>query len=115
MNRGDVYRLSKPPGNDPKKYRYFVIVSRDALIASNYSTVICAPIYSRYDGLATQVLIDLIDVEEGVQHPSSIHCDSLMSIRKGQLTHYVGRLSPPKLRQLSISLAIALDIYRDEL
>jgi len=39
MNRGDVYRIAKPPGNDPKKYRYFVIVSRDMLINSKFSTV----------------------------------------------------------------------------
>lgn len=112
MNRGDIYRISKPPGNDPRRYRYFVIVSRDVLIESKYSTVICAPIYSRDDALSTQVAVG---VDEGLEHDSSIHCDGLMSIPKSRLTNLVGRLSYDKLRELSNALAIALSIYADEL
>ncbi len=116
MTRGDIYRVSKPPGNDtsihPGKFRYFVVVSRDALIASKFSTVICAPIYTAHDGLSTQVAVD---IEEGLKHHSSIHCDALMSIPKSSLTHYVGHLSAAKLRALSKALAGALDIHADEL
>ena len=112
MNRGDIYRISKPPGDDPKKYRYFVIVSRDILIESQYSTVICAPIYSAYHGLVTQVLVG---TDEGVVHESSIHCDGLISIPKRRLTHFIGRLPFAKLNTLSKALAAALSIYADEL
>lgn len=112
MNRGDIYRIKKPPSDDPKRYRYFVVVSRDALIESNYSTVICAPIYSSYSELSTQVFVG---EKEGLPHVSSIHCDGLMSIPKGRLTDFIGRLPYPKLRQLSNALAAALAIYSDEL
>lgn len=112
MNRGDVYRIAKPPGNDPKRFRYFIVVSRDVLITSKFSSVICAPIYSSHDGLATQVAVG---IDEGLRHDSSIHCDALMSIPKSRLTHYVGHLPPEKLIQLNQALAIALDIYADEL
>lgn len=112
MNRGDIYRVARPPGNDPKKYRYFVIVSRDALIETGYSTIICAPVYTRFDGLTTQVPVGQA---EGLTHPSSIHCDGLVSLPKRQLTNWVGRLSHLRLPELSRALAHALAIYADEI
>jgi mRNA interferase MazF len=112
MNRGDIYRIAKPPGNDPKQYRYFVVVSRDALISSKFSTVICAPVYTRHDGLSTQIEVG---VAEALKYDSSIHCDALMSIPKNRLTHYVGHLPSEKLSLLNRALAVALDIYADEL
>ena len=107
MRRGEIYRVAKPPGNDPKKYRYFVVVSRPALIESRFSTVICAPIYSMHDGLSTQVEVG---IDEGLKHDSSIHCDALMSLPKSMLTHYVGQLSAPRLRALDQALTIALHL-----
>ncbi len=107
MRRGELYRVSKPPGNDPRKYRVFVIVSRPVLITSRFSTVICAPVYSSHDGLSTQVQIG---VDEGMKHESSIHCDELVSLLKTMLTNYVGILSPQKMQALNKALAIALDL-----
>ena len=112
MNRGDIYRIANPPGSDPKRRRYYVVVSRDALIASRFSTIICAPIYSMHDGLATQVAVGLA---EGLRHDSSIHCDALMSIQKVKLSHYVGHLSWEKLQALNRALAVALDIYAGDI
>jgi len=112
MTRGEIYRVTKPPGNDPKQHRYFVIVSRDALIASKFSTVICAPIYTTHDGLSSQVAVG---TAEGLKHDSSIHCDALMSIPKSLLTHYTGRLSADKLEELQKALLIALDLDTNSL
>ena len=106
MKRGELYRVAKPSSRDPKKYRVFVIVSRQILIESNFSTVICAPIYSRHNGLSTQVPVG---IEEGLKHDSSIHCDELVSLPKSYLTSYVGVLSANKIRQLNQALRIALD------
>jgi mRNA interferase MazF len=108
LNRGDLYRVSKPSSQDPKKYRIFVIVSRQVLIESKFSTVICAPVYSRHDALSSQVLIG---AEEGVKHRSSIHCDGLVSLPKSFLTNFIGKLSEQKIRELDQSLKIALDIF----
>lgn len=55
MTRGNLYRVQHPSSRDPKRARVFVVVSRQALMESRFSTVICAPVYSRFDGLATQV------------------------------------------------------------
>ena len=107
MKRGELYRVTKPPNTDPKKQRVFVVVSRQALIASTFSTVICAPVYTQHDELSTQVAVG---VDEGLKHGSSIHCDALMSIPKSTLTNYVGILSVVKIDELNQALAYALDL-----
>lgn len=107
MRRGDLYRVKRPSSRDPKKYRVFVIVSRQILIESRFSTVICAPIYTSYEGLSTQVAVGL---DEGLKHTSAIHCDELVSLPKSMLTNYVGKLSYQKLHLLEKALKIALQI-----
>lgn len=106
MRRGEVYRVAHP-SNDPKRHRLFVIVSRQVLMDSRFSTVICAPVYSTHDGLSTQVLIGQ---DEGLKHDSSIHCDQLISISKSRLTQYVGVLSSRKLQLLDKALVAALGL-----
>ncbi|OHD18019.1 MAG: MazF family transcriptional regulator [Spirochaetes bacterium GWD1_27_9] len=107
MKRGDLFRVYKGSPNDTKDFRVFVVVSRQILIDSKFSTVICAPIYSNYNGLSTQVLIG---IEEGLKHESAIHCDELISLRKTMLTNYIGKLSEDQLNELNKALKISLDL-----
>jgi len=107
VRRGEFYRVQKP-GGDPKKYRIFVVVSRQVLIESKFSTVICAPIFSSGEGLSTQVAVG---PDEGLKHPSWIMCDNLVSLRKTDLTHFLGSLSRSKLADLNKSLIMALDLF----
>jgi len=107
MKRGELYRVSNPTTKDPKKSRVFVVVSRQILLDSRLSTVICAPIYTTHHGLSTQVAIG---IEAGLKHESSIHCDELVSLPKSVLTNYVGRLPFKKTQELNKALCIALDI-----
>lgn len=110
MRRGEFYRVRRPASQDPRKFRVFIVVSRQALIDSRFSTVICAPIYTAYHKLSTQVPVG---TEEGLKHDSSIHCDELVSLPKSMLTHFVGRLSDEKMRLLDKALKAALDLYDD--
>jgi mRNA interferase MazF len=107
LKRGDLYRVRKPGTRDPKKFRVFVIVSRQVLIDSRFSTVICAPIYTVYDGLSTQLRVG---VEEGLKHDSSVHCDELISIQKSILTNFIGSLTEAKIKELNEALKAALDL-----
>lgn len=107
MRRGDLYRVRRPTSRDPKKYRSFVVVSRQVLIESRFSTVICAPVYTAYQGLSTQVPVG---IDAGLKHDSAIHCDELISIPKSILTQYVGKLSIEKLVLLEEALKTALQI-----
>jgi mRNA interferase MazF len=106
MKRGDLYRARRP-GGDPKRTRVYVVVSRQASIDSRFSLVICAPIFSHGEGLATQVRIG---PNEGLKHESWIMCDQLVSAPKGELTDYRGSLGPRKLGELNEALRIALDL-----
>ena len=84
-----------------------MVVSRQVLIESRFSSVICAPIYTAYDGLATQVPMG---PDEGLKHESSIHCDELVSLPKSMLTNYIGRLRAAKTEALNHALLVPLDI-----
>ncbi len=106
MKRAELYRVRHPKG-DPKRSRVFVLVSRQSLIDSGFSTVICAPVYSVRHGLSTQVSVG---IEEGLKHDSAIHCDELVSLPKSAFTDYVGRLSLPRARELNRALAVALEL-----
>ena len=107
MTRGAIYLVRKPSKADPKRQRAFVVVSRQILIDSEYGTVMCAPIYSTNSGLASQVSVG---PDEGLKHVSSVHCDGLVSIRKSELTDFVGSLSERKLAELAPALKVALAI-----
>ncbi len=106
MRRGDLYQVRHPHA-DPKRSRVFVVVSRQALLDSRYSTAICAPVYTRRDGLATQVEVGS---GQGLKRDSAIHCDGLMSLSKARLTNYVGTLGPDLLASLDRAIAIAVGL-----
>ncbi|GAC1433492.1 MAG: hypothetical protein NVS1B11_16140 [Terriglobales bacterium] len=106
MNRGDLYRVQRPFG-DPKRQQTFVVVSRQALVNSKFSTVICAPVFSTGEGLSTQIAVG---TDEGLKHPSWIMCDNLVSLRKSDLTQFVGSMLKFRLSELDRALRMALDI-----
>ena len=107
MKRGDLFRVCKGDGTDPKSYRVFVVVGRQPAIDSQYSTVVCAPVYSAFHGLTTQVPIN---ERHGLKQPSSVHCDGLIGIPKSKLTHYVGHLDADTLQELGRALVVALGL-----
>jgi mRNA interferase MazF len=106
VKRGELYRVRSPRG-DPKRSRVFVIVGRQFVIDSHFSTVTCAPVYTVRHGLSTQVPVG---IDEGLEHDSAIHCDELMSLFKVGLTDYVGSLSETRMPELDRALAVALDL-----
>ncbi len=107
MKRGDFYLVRKLGSRDPRKQRVFVVVSRQALIESRFTSVVCAPVYSQHDGLSTQVNVG---PDEGLKKDSSIHCDDLVSLPKSLLAHYVGSMKGTRLMELDRALAIALGL-----
>ena len=107
MRRGDLYLVRSTRTGDPRRQRVFAVVSRQVLIDSRHATVTCAPVYTAYDGLSTQVPVG---PEAGLKHDSSIHCDELVSLPKSALTDFVGTLPPAQLRALDRALALALDL-----
>ena len=111
MRRGDLYRIRRPGGGDPKKSRVFVVVSRQTLIDSRFSSVICAPVSTRGEGLATEVSLG---IDEGLRHDSSILCDALVSLPKSALSDFIGSLSWDRIRALDKALRVALEVEETE-
>ena len=107
MKRGELYRVYRGTKNDPKKHRVFLIVSRQTLIDQSFSSVICAPVYTKYGGIPTQVEVG---TDEGLKHDSAIFCDDLVSIHKSMLTDYLGALSNAKMEDVNTALRIALAV-----
>ena len=107
MKRGELYRVYKPNSRDPKRYRVFAVVSRQELIDSKFSTVICVPVYTNCAALGTQVSVG---IDEGLKHDSCIFCDEIVSLPKSMLTDFVGSLSEERLKELNEALKIALVI-----
>jgi mRNA interferase MazF len=106
MRRGELYRVFRP-GGDPKNFRVFVVVSRQVLLESRFSSAVCAPVFSSGQGLSTQVAIG---PGEGLKHAGWIMCDNLVSLRKSDLTQFVGTLPRAKLVELNRALKMALDL-----
>jgi mRNA interferase MazF len=111
LKRGQIYRVRHPasggPDGDPRRTRCFVVVSRQELLDSKASRVLCAPVNTSEGGLATEVSVG---VDEGLTHASTVNCDQLTRLEKSVLTDYVGSLKPAKLAQLRLALRVALDI-----
>lgn len=111
MKRGELYRVRHRSKSDPRASRVFVVVSREAAIQSRLSTVICAPVYSSFHDLRSQVLVG---IDEGLKHDSSIHCDELLSLPKSSLTDFIGALGRTKIQELNYALLDAVGLTTEE-
>jgi len=64
-------------------------------------------VFSRGHGFSTQVSVG---IDEGLKHESWILRDNLVSLRKAQLTGFVGSLSRAKMAELDRALKMALGL-----
>jgi mRNA interferase MazF len=101
---GRIYRFHHA-SDDPKLYRCFVVVSRQTLINSRFPTVVCAPILSGGHGFSTQLSVG---IDEGLKQERWILCDHLVSLRKVQMTRFVGTLTRSKGEELDRALKRSL-------
>jgi mRNA interferase MazF len=105
--RGEIYHVSPAPGNDPKRARCVVVVSRQTLCDSKADKVVCAAINTNEDGRSTEVAVG---ISEGLKHESVVNCDQLLLVPKSALTHYVGSLARRKAAELNHALLVAFDL-----
>jgi mRNA interferase MazF len=110
MRRGDVY-LVEPMAGGPRRGQLFVVLGRQLALDSDLAMVICAPIFSSYDGLATQVAVGAAD---GLPGEGAIHCEALATLPKTALTRFVVCLGVEKLKAVEGALAVALDLTDDD-
>jgi mRNA interferase MazF len=108
VRRGEIYRTREKVPERGYKPGFYVVVSRN-FIAENddISTVICAPVYSEFLGLRSEVALS---TEDGLPHECAIRCDFLTLMFKRKLTHFVGALPTDKLKELNRALRYAMEL-----
>ncbi len=107
MRRGDVYLTEQVGADGMQRQRLFVVLSRQLALDSALATVICAPIFRSYDGLATQIPVGAAD---GLPYDGSIHCEALASLPKAALTRLIASLGAAKLKAVERALTVALEL-----
>ncbi|MFN0124649.1 MAG: type II toxin-antitoxin system PemK/MazF family toxin [Blastocatellia bacterium] len=108
MKRGEIYRTREKSPERGNKPGFYVVVSRNFVAGNDdISTVVCASIYSETLGLRSEVPLGVAD---GLPHDCAIRCDFLALLFKRKLTHFVGTLSPDKIRDLNRALRYALEL-----
>src|SRR4051812_20108115 len=102
MKRGEIFWVGARLPERGAKGSYYVVVSRDFIaLNDDIETVICAPIYSRWLGLETEVPVSS---GEGMERDSAIRCEMTTLLLKTHLRKAVGVLGPNKLRALDRAL-----------
>ncbi len=98
--RGEIwqYRFDRPD-----KRRPVVILTRQEVLPL-LRTAMVAPITSTIRGIPSEVLVG---PDEGLKHHSAINLDHVQTVEQSLLHHYLGSLSPSKMRQVCRALAIA--------
>ncbi len=108
MKRGEIYRTQEKLPERGHKPGFYVVVSRNFVAGNDdISTVVCAPVYSEVLGLRSELVLG---VEDGLPRASAVRCDFLTFIFKHKLTHFVGTLSPPRMKELNQALRYALEL-----
>jgi mRNA interferase MazF len=100
LNRGEIWLYNFNP---PDKRRPVLILTRQEVLGL-LSTVLVAPITSTIRGAPSEVLVG---TEEGLKAPSAINLDNVQTVRRHDLTFYVGSISPEKMAAVCRALAIA--------
>jgi mRNA interferase MazF len=67
VKRGDFYRVLHASKNDLKDYRIYLVVSRQELIDTNFPTVICAGVCTKYHGYQSQVEVGIEEVNTALK------------------------------------------------
>lgn len=110
MKRGEIYRTREKVPERGGKPGFYVVVSRDFIAGNDdVETVVCAPVYSEFLGLRSEVVIG---VDDGLPHDCAIRCDFLTLMFKKKLTRFVATLSPDQYGELNRALGYALQLDR---
>jgi mRNA-degrading endonuclease toxin of MazEF toxin-antitoxin module len=110
MTWGEIYRTREKVSERGHKPGFYVVVSRDFIAGNDdLATVVCAPVYSEFLGLKTEIMIG---PAEGVPRDSAIRCDFLTLMFKKKLSTFVATLAAGKQAELKQALIHALQLDR---
>ncbi|MCV2488240.1 type II toxin-antitoxin system PemK/MazF family toxin [Geodermatophilus sp. YIM 151500] len=88
------------------KTRPVLVLTRE-LVRPHLSRVTVAPITSTIRGLSTEVPVGPAN---GLDHPSVVSCDNVVTVPKSALGRQIGRLRPEQEAALTAALHAAFDL-----
>ena len=88
------------------KTRPVLVLTRE-LVRPHLTRVTVAPITSTVRGLSSEVLVGR---DNGLDHPSVVSCDNLVTIPTAALGRQIGRLLPEQEPALTAALHAAFDL-----
>ncbi|MGY1834407.1 type II toxin-antitoxin system PemK/MazF family toxin [Blastococcus sp. SYSU DS0510] len=88
------------------KTRPVLVLTRE-LVRPHLARVTVAPITSTVRGLSTEVPVG---ADNGLDHPSVISCDNVLTVPKAALGRQIGRLLPEQEPHLTAALHAAYDL-----
>jgi mRNA interferase MazF len=100
IGRGEVWLYTFKA---PDKRRPVVVLTRREVIGL-LQTVMVAPVTSTIRGAPSEVIVG---VDEGLKGPSAVNLDHVQTVEQRLLEHYVGRLSPERMKEVCGALMIA--------
>jgi mRNA interferase MazF len=88
------------------KTRLVLVLTRE-LVRPHLTRVTVAPITSTIRGLSTEVPVG---TENGLDHPSVVSCDNIVTVPKSAIGRQVGYLLPAQEPQLTEAIHAAFDL-----
>lgn len=101
VNRGEIWMYQFAA---PDKRRPVLVISREDVIPLLH-TVMVAPVTSVIRGAPSEVVVG---VDEGLKRPSAVNLDHIQTVEQARLQHFVGVLSPARMRHVCRAMAIAV-------
>jgi mRNA interferase MazF len=102
VRQGDLYWIDEdvPEGSEPGYRRPFVVIQNNALNASGIKTVMTCPLTSNMRRANDRGNV-LLDPQEGnLIKQSVVTVAQPVTFNRRELTEYIGRLSPSRVRQI---------------
>lgn len=112
IGRGEIWwaDLPEPTGSAPGYRRPAVVVQNDYLNASRIQTALVVLLTSNLDLADAPGNVRLPAKATGLPRDSVANVTQLLTVDLSQLTTYVGRVPPAKLRQIDAGLRLVLDL-----
>ncbi|WP_129633838.1 type II toxin-antitoxin system PemK/MazF family toxin [Candidatus Oscillochloris fontis] len=112
MYRGDIWwaDLSDPTGSSVGYRRPVVLIQADAFTSSRIATIIVAVITSNLRLATAPGNVFLPAKESGLPRDSVVNISQLLTLDKGMLDGYVGRVTPTTMAQIDDGIRLVLDV-----
>ena len=106
MRKGEVWWADLP---SPIGKRPVMLLSRDEAYAVR-NAVTVAPVARTIRDIPVEVLLDILDITDGLPKKCVVNLDTVITIQKNLLKERICLLKEEKVRQINAAIKFALDL-----